>query len=116
MSDEISGQDRGGRGRGRNNQHQGRGNHRPPNTPLPKDSKEAVPILRYGPSNNWVEFKKKMSLAAGENYGDLGKLIDDEVYYEPPPVDPSDFGPLDKKEDPHQLNLLMLQEIGRAHV
>ena len=40
----------------------GRGNRY--TAPAPKDSKEAVPILKYGPNNNWVEFEKKMSLAA----------------------------------------------------
>ena len=64
------GRGRGGRGgRGHNSQQRSYNSERS----APKDSKEAVPILRYGPSNNWIDFTKKVSLAACEHYGDLGK-------------------------------------------
>ena len=41
--------------------------------PKKKDA-EAIPILKYGPSNNFAKFKEAMSKAALKQYGNLGKL------------------------------------------
>ena len=65
---------RGGRGRGRfhNRNHQARAG---------TDSKEAVPVLTYGPSNNWIEFKKKITIYAGEQYGVLNTIMKEGKYH-----------------------------------
>jgi len=48
--------------------------------PKPLIPQEAVPILTFGPSNNWIDFSKKMALAAGHSYGRLGDIIEQRVY------------------------------------
>jgi len=45
---------------------------------------EAVPTLTFGPSNNWLEFTKKMTLVAGARFGRLGDIIGQKVYTVPP--------------------------------
>ena len=107
------GRGRGGRGgRGHNSQQRSYNSERS----APKDSKEAVPILRYGPSNNWIDFTKKVSLAACEHYGDLGKLIDDEKYYEPAEIDQKDYGPIDEKSDPYGIRKTSLLEAVKSRI
>lgn len=44
-------------------------------------------MLRYGPSNNWISFKETMIYALGAKYGDLGRIVKDEIYFDPPVVD-----------------------------
>ena len=46
-----------------------------------------VPILKYGPGNNYVVFKKKLEAACVEKYGNLGRIIRYESYWIPPDVD-----------------------------
>ena len=60
------------------------GNKRFTPKPKPLTPQEAVPTLIYGPSNNWIEFSKKMSLAAGDRFGRLSDIIDHGTYYVPP--------------------------------
>jgi hypothetical protein len=36
---------------------------------------EEIPVLWYGPNNNFAKFKEAMSKAALKNYGNLGCLI-----------------------------------------
>jgi hypothetical protein len=36
---------------------------------------EAIPVLKYGPSNNFTKFRDALSKAALKEYGQLGKLI-----------------------------------------
>jgi len=55
-----------------------------PQKPKPLTTQEAVPTLIFGPSNNWLEFSKKMALAAGYSYGRLGDFIEQGAYYIPP--------------------------------
>ena len=88
---------RGGRGGGRGNQH----HHQ--NINKPKTAEEAIPILKYGPGNNWIEFKKRMAIAATEKYRNLGRIIEQEVYYVPPEItfDPTT---LDPAIDPFGIN------------
>jgi len=52
--------------------------------PKPLTPQEAVPTLTFGPSNNWIDFSKKMALAAGHSYGRLGDIIEQRVYTTPP--------------------------------
>ena len=95
-----------GRGRGGG----GRGHQRQDNPSIPKSSKEAVPMLRYGPSNNWIEFRKRVSIAAVEHYGKLGSCIEQESYYNPPPIDHDKYGPYDEVNDPLGANKALLFE------
>ena len=60
------------------------GNRRFTPKPKPLTPQEAVPTLIYGPSNNWIEFSKKMALAAGDRFGRLVDIIDHGTYYIPP--------------------------------
>ena len=62
---------------------------------------DGVPVLRYGPDNNFSKFKEKLSTAAIEKYGDLGRLVETGEYYEPPEPDISDF---DLDNDPYGVN------------
>jgi hypothetical protein len=48
-----------------------------------------------------------------EKYGDLGRLIKDEKYYEPPEVDRSKY-PLSDDKDPDGINKMLLQEALKA--
>ncbi len=63
--------------------------------------------MRYGPSNNWITFKETMIYALGAKYGDLGRLVKDETYFDPPPIDTSQYN---KATDPHGLVLDALKE------
>ena len=51
------------------------------------DSDGAVPLLKFGAQNNWLNFKEKMLTACTEKYGYLGRLINTEEYYEFPEID-----------------------------
>jgi hypothetical protein len=44
-------------------------------------------MLNYGAGNNFDLFKKRVAVACMERYKNLGRLIVDEQYYSPPPVD-----------------------------
>ena len=44
------------------------------------NSDEAVPMLKYGPYNNFMTFKDRIKTACIEKYGDLGRLIELEGY------------------------------------
>ena len=48
-------------------------------------------MLKFGASNNWLQFKSRLSTTCLEKYGDLGRLIETEDYYEPPEVNPNDY-------------------------
>jgi hypothetical protein len=43
--------------------------------PFKKPDPDAVPILKFGPGNNFMRFKEALSKKALEKYGRLGKLI-----------------------------------------
>lgn len=62
------------------------------NKPLVKEmrtlnSDQDVPMLKFGPSNNFVLFKERLATACLEKYGKLGRLIGLEKYWMPPPID-----------------------------
>ena len=63
-----------------------------------KKDPDAVPILRYGPSNNFMLFKEALSKKALVEFGNLGKLI--RLGYIPLPEQPDrDAYALDDDED-----------------
>jgi hypothetical protein len=72
--------DRKGKGRRqfRRNQYKGDGEK--------KKDPDAIPILKYGPSNNFMVFKEALSKKALVEYGNLGKLI--KLGYIPLPEQP----------------------------
>jgi len=55
-----------------------------PPKPKPLTPQEAVPTLTFGPSNNWIEFSKRMALAVGDRFGRLSEIIFKGAYYVPP--------------------------------
>ena len=77
----------------------------------PATDHSEVPILKYGPGSNWVVFKEKLSKVALEKYGDLGRLVEDEQYYDPPQVDRSKY---DLNNDADGFNKILLQEALKA--
>jgi hypothetical protein len=62
---------------------------------------EEVPILTFGPNNNFAKFKEALSSKALREYGDLGRLIEAGTYYSGDPPDQNDY---DLNNDPHGLN------------
>jgi hypothetical protein len=60
---------------------------RPGLKPKPLNSDEAVPMLKYGPFNNFVTFKERIRTACMEKYGDLARLLELEEYWVPDEVD-----------------------------
>ena len=61
-----------------------------------------VPILRYGTNSNFLKFKEKLSRLALKDYKDLGRIIEDMEYYEPPEIDEDDY---DLDNDPRGVKL-----------
>jgi hypothetical protein len=56
-----------------------------PGKTVPKASKslnsnEAMPMLKFGPYNNFITFKERLRTTCMEKYGDLACLIDLEAY------------------------------------
>lgn len=56
-------------------------------------------MLRYRASTNFDQFKRKLIVAYLVNYGNLGRLIQDDDYYQPPAVVGTAFG--DLSDDPN---------------
>lgn len=52
----------------------------------PKNEGTQVPILCYGPENNFQKFKQRRAAEALKDYGDLGLIIETERYYDPPAI------------------------------
>ena len=71
--------------RGRNN-----GGRHHSSKPAPIAPQEAVPVLHYGPTNNWTDFSKKMRLAVGDRFGKLSQVIENKTYYIPPMPTPDE--------------------------
>jgi hypothetical protein len=74
------------------------------------NSDTAVPMLRFGISNNFDLFKRKVSVACQEHYKNLGRLITDEKYYVPPAIDSSLY---DLTNDPQDIKKCRLREAYR---
>jgi hypothetical protein len=68
---------------------------------------EEIPILKYGPNNNFPKFKEAISKAALKNYGNLGKLIKQGSYYTPEMPERKDY---DFQNDPDGLNKMAYLE------
>jgi hypothetical protein len=51
------------------------------------NSNAAVPMIRFGVSNNYDLFKPKVLVACMEKYKNLGRFIMDEKYYVPAAID-----------------------------
>ena len=67
-----------------------------------KKKEKAIPILKYGPSNNYMQFKGALANAALKEYGTLGKLIKQGDDYEEP--EDTDVDDNDLMNDPHGIN------------
>ena len=67
--------------------------HRRGQTETKKKDPEAIPVLKYGPSNNFTVFKEALANAALKEYGALGKLIKQgDEYKEPKAPNVKDYG------------------------
>jgi len=66
-----------------------------------KKDPEEIPVLKYGPANNFTKFKEAVSKKALKEYGNLGKLIKLGKYYEPEEPDATDY---DMVNDPMGVN------------
>ncbi len=54
--------------------------------PFPKKSdekKEGIPILRFGKGNNFYKFRQALSEVCLKEFGNLGRLIEEEKAYVP---------------------------------
>jgi hypothetical protein len=47
-----------------------------------RPEEKGIPILKFGKNNNFYKFRAALSNEATERYGNLGKLIDLEKYYD----------------------------------
>jgi hypothetical protein len=74
---------------------------------IKKKDPEQLPILTFGPNNNFAKFKEALASKALREYGDLGRLIESGHYYTPNPPDPDDY---DLVVDPYQPNRAMFLE------
>lgn len=66
-----------------------------------KKDPEEIPILQFGPNNNFAKFKEALANKALREYGDLGRLIKSSKYFIPEPPDVTDY---DLVSDPYGLN------------
>ncbi len=72
-----------------------------------KRDPEEIPVLCYGPANNFSKFKEAMSKAALKNYGNLGHLIQLEGhYYQPTRPDHADYDLSNDPTGPNQTEYL----------
>ena len=72
-----------------------------------------LPVLQYGKNCNLLEFTKALSAYARRNYKDLGRIIDELQYYEPPPV-AYDTRELAEAKDPGGVKRAMVIEKVKA--
>jgi hypothetical protein len=82
--------------------------------PKKKDA-EAIPILKYGPSNNFAKIREAMSKAALKQYGDLGRLIRQGSYYIPPEPNKATYHHFDATNDPDGLKKATYLEAMKHH-
>jgi hypothetical protein len=91
-----------GKGRGRQNRR-----YPPMQEPKKKDP-DGVPILKYGPNNNFMRFQEALSKKALEEYGMLGKLILKGIIEDPVESDKAGFDLKDKYDKVAYLEELKL--------
>ncbi len=65
---------------------------------IKKKDLDAVPILKFGPGNNFMRFKEALPTKALEEYGVLGKLIKKGTIDEPPEPNRSNVNMADEVE------------------
>jgi hypothetical protein len=76
--------------------------HRPGQSEGKKKDPEAIPVLKYGPSNNYTTFKEALANVALKEYGARGKLIKQgEEYREPKEPDVDEY---DLDDDQYGIN------------
>jgi hypothetical protein len=80
-----------------------------------KKDPEAVPVLKYGPGNNFAKFKEAISKVALKEYGDLGKLIRQGTCYIPPAPDKTKYGLFDPNVNIDGRNKAMYLEDMKAY-
>jgi hypothetical protein len=68
--------------------------------PKKKDPEE-IPILKFGPNNNFAKFKEALANKALREYGDLGRLIESGEYFVSEPPNVTNY---DLINDPYGLN------------
>jgi len=56
-----------------------------------KKDPEEIPILKFGPNNNFARFKEALANKALREYGDLGRLIESGEYFVPKPPDVTEY-------------------------
>ena len=77
-------------------------------------SDEDVLMLTYGPGNNFSTFKDQISTTCLEKFGDLGRLILLEEYWEPEPLSEEVYM---VHEDPdNATSPMILKEVGREQM
>ncbi len=82
---------------------------------IKKKDPEAIPVLKYGPGNNFAKFKEAISKVALKEYGDLGKLIRQGAYYIPPAPDKTKYGSFDPAIDVDGMNKVTYLEDMKAY-
>ena len=90
-----------GQRQGHKKQWQKRGQQGRSDYQTKKKYPEEIPVLKYRPANNFTKFKEALSKKALKKYGNLGKLIKLEKYYEP---DEPDLMEYDMVNDPMGVN------------
>ena len=85
QSKQVSGTRNGG-GRSNGNRNSDRGYQLISNSSRNKVSDE-IPILRYGPDNNFPKFKERIARSAMDRFGNIATLIETKKKYEPPEID-----------------------------
>jgi hypothetical protein len=60
-------------------------------TELKRKDPEAIPVLKYGPSNNFTKFRDALSKAALKEFGPIGKLIKQEKLEMPEEPDRAEY-------------------------
>ena len=62
---------------------------------------ENVPMLTFGAASNFTVFREALSVACLEKYGNLGRIIKEDGYYDVPEVNRDDYQPPEEeREDP----------------
>jgi hypothetical protein len=80
-----------------------------------KRDRTEIPILCYGPNNNFAKFKEALSYQALKQFGDLGRLIELGHYYEPEPPDLDDYN-FTPQGDPLGMNHFVFSELYKSHL
>jgi hypothetical protein len=74
-----------------------------------------VPILTFGPNNNFAKFKEALASKALHEYGDLGRLIDAGQYYSAEPPELTDYDLVNDPYGHHRATFLEQQKLYMRH-